>query len=52
MAGGRLSLRVVREGTSVLMEIKHNPDDLSIVIHPATRNHARLTDPEGPAVSR
>jgi glycogen debranching enzyme len=52
IAGGRLSLRLLRQGTRVLMEITENSGELNIVIHPATRNHAKLGDPDGPAVSR
>jgi hypothetical protein len=39
IAGSRLSLRLVREGSSVLMEAKDNPGDLDIEIHPADRGH-------------
>jgi glycogen debranching enzyme len=52
IAGASVSLRLVREGNSVLMEIRSNPDDLDIIIHPATRNHHHLVGPEMPAVSR
>lgn len=52
IAGASLSLRVVREGNSVLMEIKENPDDLDIVIHPAVRNHRHIAGPHMPAISR
>ncbi len=37
--GTRLSVRLVREGDAVLLDIKDNPGDLDIVIHPATHNH-------------
>jgi hypothetical protein len=52
IAGGCLGLRLVRENNSVLMEIKDNPDDLDIIIHPATPNHRHLQGPEAPAISR
>jgi glycogen debranching enzyme len=52
IAGGRLGLRLVREGNAVLMEVRDNPDDLDITIHPATRNHAHLRGDHQPAVSR
>jgi glycogen debranching enzyme len=34
IAGGRLSLRVVRADSGVLLEITDNPDNLDVVIHP------------------
>jgi len=36
IAGGRLSLRLVREGNAALLEIMDNPDDLDVLIHPAS----------------
>jgi hypothetical protein len=42
IAGGRLSLRILRDGSSVLLEITENPDDLDILIHPSTREHHRI----------
>ncbi len=45
-----LSLRLVREGNAVLLEIKDNPGDLDIVIHPATSNH-HDAGPGSPATS-
>lgn len=47
ICGTTLGLRVVRDGTAVLLEIKDNPGDLDIVIHPATVNHAER-GPDGP----
>ena len=47
---GRVSLRLIRENNAVLMEIKDNPDDLDIVIHPATRHFHKL-GADSPAVS-
>jgi hypothetical protein len=44
IGGAHLSLRVVREGTSILMEIMDNPDELDIVVHPAMRNHRRRVE--------
>jgi hypothetical protein len=52
IAGGHLSLRLVRAGNSVLIEIRDNPDELDIVVHPATRNHHEITGEQMPAVSR
>ncbi|MGH2443631.1 MAG: amylo-alpha-1,6-glucosidase [Chloroflexota bacterium] len=49
--GCRLGLRLLREGSSVLIEITDNPGELDIVVHPAARNHYQLGE-EGPAVSR
>jgi glycogen debranching enzyme len=51
IAGCSLSLRVVRDGASILMEIKDNPDDLDIVIHPPTRHTHVVRSDDGPAVS-
>lgn len=50
IANGRLSLRLKREDGSVLMDIMHNPDDLDIVVHPATRNRQHA-EQHGTAVS-
>lgn len=51
MGGARLSLRLVRDGTSVLMDIIDNPDEVDIVIHPAGRNHRDQCDESMPATS-
>jgi glycogen debranching enzyme len=40
IAGGHLSLRVVRAGEGVLLEIMDNPDNLDVLIHPAMTYHA------------
>ncbi|MGI8824059.1 MAG: amylo-alpha-1,6-glucosidase [Chloroflexota bacterium] len=52
IAGGRLGLRLVREGNSVLMEVTDNPSGLDIVIHPAARDHHHISGPDMPAMSR
>jgi glycogen debranching enzyme len=52
IAGGRLGLRLVRQGNAVLMEVRDNPNDLDITIHPATRDHTHVTGENMPAVSR
>ena len=52
VGGGAISLRLVKEGHSVLMEIIENSADLDVVIHPAIRNHYRPNHVRGPAVSR
>ena len=49
--GATLSIRLIRDGAAVLMDIKDNPDNLDIVIHPPTRNHRQRALEEGPAVS-
>lgn len=51
IAGGTLSLRLVREDKSVLVDIKENPDDLDILIHPATRHEHQIMNEHGPAVT-
>ena len=51
MGASRLSLRMIRDGTSVLMDIMENPDELDIVVHPATRNHRGSGDANRPATS-
>jgi glycogen debranching enzyme len=51
MGGARLSLRLLRDGTSVLMDIVDNPNELDIVIHPAGRNHHRQVGEQMPATS-
>jgi glycogen debranching enzyme len=51
VAGGRLGVRLVRDGSSVLMEIRDNPDDLEIVVLPVHRNH-RPTGDNVPATSK
>ncbi|MDQ2743199.1 MAG: hypothetical protein M3Z66_13015 [Chloroflexota bacterium] len=50
--GCRLGLRILREGNSILMEIRDNPGDLDIVIHPPTRNHKHVEGADLPAVSK
>jgi glycogen debranching enzyme len=52
IAGGTLSLRLVRQDGGVLMQIMDNPDQLDIVIHPATRDHLLARHGEAPATSR
>lgn len=42
IAGGRLSLSVRRDGDATYLEVRDNPDDLDITIHPATRDHHRI----------
>jgi len=51
IAGSCLSLRLVRDHDAVLMEIKDNPNDLDILIHPATRHAHQLAAPNRPAIS-
>lgn len=53
VAGSRLSLRIVRadDSSSVLLEIRDNPDDLDIMIHPVSRSHHHAA-PEPGASSR
>jgi glycogen debranching enzyme len=51
MGGARLSLRLLRDGTSVLMDIVDNPNELDIVIHPAGRNHHGQVGEQMPATS-
>jgi glycogen debranching enzyme len=51
IAGGRLGLRLVRQNNAVLMEVRDNPNDLDITIHPATPDHAHLHGERMPAVS-
>jgi glycogen debranching enzyme len=51
IAGSCLSLRLVRDHDAVLMEIKDNPNDLDILIHPATHHAHQLEAPNRPAVS-
>jgi glycogen debranching enzyme len=50
IANSTLSLRLKREGASVLMDIMDNPNDLDIVIHPAARNREHAAR-HGTAVS-
>jgi glycogen debranching enzyme len=50
LAGGTVSLRLVRDHSSVLMEIIENTADLDIVIHPAARNRYHPQVPHSPAV--
>ncbi len=51
VSGERLSLRFVRDGASVLMEIIENGGDLDIIVHPAVRNHKLSRSPSMPAAS-
>ena len=51
MGGSRLSLRLVRDRTSVLMEIMDNPDEVDIVVHPAGVNHHAAAGEDAPATS-
>ncbi|MGH2449491.1 MAG: amylo-alpha-1,6-glucosidase, partial [Chloroflexota bacterium] len=37
IAGTTISLRLVKDGASILLEIIDNPGDLNVVLHPATR---------------
>lgn len=37
--GSRVGIRLVRQGSDVLLDIRHNPDDLDIVVHPASPTH-------------
>jgi glycogen debranching enzyme len=50
IADSKLSLRLVREGGRVLMDIVDNPDSLELVVHPATRNREHA-ERHGTAVS-
>jgi glycogen debranching enzyme len=49
--GGKLGLRLIRDGNSVLLEVRANPGDLDVVVHPACKNHHHLRGPDMPAVS-
>lgn len=51
VGNSRLGLRLVREGTSVLMEIMDNPDEFDIVVHPAGVNHHAISGENMPATS-
>ncbi|HEY8687170.1 MAG TPA: glycogen debranching N-terminal domain-containing protein [Chloroflexota bacterium] len=51
MGGSQLSLRLVRDGTSILMEIVDNPDEFDVVIHPAGANHHAVSGGDMPATS-
>ncbi len=51
VGGSHLSLRLVRDGTSVLMEIMDNPDEFDIVVHPAGANHHAVSEERMPATS-
>lgn len=42
IAGGTIGLRIMRDGDASLLEVRHNPDDIDITIHPATRDHHRI----------
>jgi len=37
--GSYVSLRLVRQGKDILLDIRDNPDDLDIVVHPASPTH-------------
>jgi glycogen debranching enzyme len=52
IAGGVLGLRLVRENNAVLMEIKHNPNQLDLVIHPAYQERGPRHGDDLPAVSQ
>jgi hypothetical protein len=52
IAGGHLGLRLVRQHHSVLMEIMDNPDELDIVIHPASRHRPVLAAAPAPDSAR
>jgi glycogen debranching enzyme len=51
VGGSRLSLRLVRDRSSVLMEIMDNPDEVDIVVHPAGVNHHAVRGEGAPATS-
>jgi glycogen debranching enzyme len=51
LGGARLTLRLIRDGTSVLMDIVDNPNELDIVVHPAARNHYGPPKENMPATS-
>ena len=44
-----LSLRIVRENGSLLLDVSDNPGDLDIMIHPATRIQGHNQGPDTPA---
>jgi glycogen debranching enzyme len=50
IAGSHISLRLVRQGTHVLLDVMSNPDELDIVVHPATHNREHA-ERHGTAVS-
>jgi hypothetical protein len=52
IAGGTIGLRLRRQNNGVAMEITDNPDDLEVIIHPATRHHNQLRGDNMPAVSK
>lgn len=52
VAGGTLGIRLVRQYNSVLMEIRDNPTELDIVIHPPMPGKTAGASAGGPAVSR
>jgi len=52
VAGGTLGIRLVRQYNSVLMEIRDNPTELDIVIHPPMPGKVGRASAGGPAVSR
>ncbi|HEX8919087.1 MAG TPA: glycogen debranching N-terminal domain-containing protein [Chloroflexota bacterium] len=51
IVGSKLSLRLVRDGRSILLEVVDNPNDLDVLIHPATKHAGQLSTPLGPATS-
>lgn len=51
IADTSLSLRLVRDGDSVLLEIVDNPGHLDIVVHPAVPYGMHIDSETGPAVS-
>ncbi len=52
ICGSKLGLRIIRENGSLLLEIKDNPDNLDISIHPASHVERHLAGPELPAQVR
>lgn len=52
ICGQSLSLRVVRQNGSLLIDIAHNPGNLDIMIHPASDHERHLTGDDMPAQLR
>lgn len=52
VCGSPLSLRLIRENGSLLMEIKDNPGNLDIMIHPASYSERHLHGSDMPAQMR
>jgi len=50
--GSHLSLRLVKEGNALLLEIADNPGNLDIMIHPASQIQRELTGEDMPAQFR